>query len=254
MEQFIKNITRQAGNLVHRQFGKVGVKYTKSNSLDVVTQADLDSNSFLVKAIKKRFPTHGIVSEEMPAVNQKSPKFWIIDPLDGTMNFSKKIPLYAVLVAYVEKGKIQAACVSLPESNEIYFASKGGGAFLNGKRIFCSRKTELEDSLGCCGSSQKSAAQKLKFETELLRQTKNHLPWISTYASIGLSGVYTAGGRKDWYVSFKGYVWDFAAPVLIMQEAGVKVTNFEGKPWQLSDSRLVAANPLLHKQLIKFFK
>jgi len=250
LEKFIQEATRAAGKSTLRKFGKITTSTIKTGKLDFVTEADLLSNKMIIGSIKKNFPEHGIISEETGEHNIDSEYTWIIDPIDGTLNFSKKIPLYVILVALRKKDKLELACAYDPVHDEMYFAKRGGGAYLNGKRIYCSKQRTVNDSTGFV--SDRLTPEKLALMQNFGDYLKGGRVITSGIHCAGLSGVWVANGRMDWNItSGTGHIWDYAAPCLIADEAGCKVTNFQGKPWDYKDNRIIIANPVLHAELMK---
>ncbi|MGV8163063.1 MAG: inositol monophosphatase family protein [Candidatus Nanoarchaeia archaeon] len=249
-EKFIQQITISAGKIVAKLYGKIGVAYTKADIGDVVTKADLLSNEFIISSIKKKYPEHGIISEETKREDKKTEYTWIIDPLDGTRNYSTKTPMYGIIVALAKKEEVILGAVYLPEMKELYFARKGKGTYLNGKRINCSNTKNLEFSYGTEGGNQSSNVAYIY--GELLEQSKKSSFWINTMGCGAFSSALVSSGRRDWLVNPRaGGVWDFAGPVIILKESGCLVTNLDGKPWSIKDLSIVAANPVLHRELMK---
>ena len=248
MEEFIKNITREAGLAVLEKFKKVGVAYTKSNIGDVVTEADLISNNLIVDAIKKEYPNHGIISEEIAATDIDAEYVWIIDPLDGTRNFATKTPLFGIMVALTKNKVVQLSAIFDPVHNEFFFAKIGGGTFLNGEKINCSETKEWEHSFGCANASLSSG--RVPYFEAVLRVAKEKSFWMSGFGSVATASTYMADGRRDWYYSAGAKIWDYAPASLIMSEAGCVVTNTKGEPWTLEDTNIVSANKYLHPQLL----
>ncbi len=248
MENFIKQIIKKAGDKTLKLFGKVGVKYTKSHASDVVTEADLLSHRFIVAAIQKKYPRHGIISEEDPNLNNKGEYLWIVDPLDGTLNFSRNTPLYGVMIALVHNDKVEMSAIYLPYFKELFFAKRNKGAFLNGRRIHCSKFKEWAYSFGTGPTSIHSKSFLLKNFLKSVPKERIH---FHGFGSVAVDTSYVITGRRDWIASTAGGVWDLAAPSLLLQESGCRITNFNGKSWKLSDMNLAAANPTLHKKLLK---
>ncbi|MBI4093831.1 inositol monophosphatase [Candidatus Kaiserbacteria bacterium] len=252
MEKFIQDITKKAGTAVLKQFRNVGVKYMKSDDLwDCVTQADLDADRIIVSAIKKKYPSHGIISEESGEYYPDSEYVWIIDPIDGTRNFATHVPLFGTMVALAHKGDVMLAAIDMPATNEFFFARAGKGAFLNGKRIHCTKTDTLSRSAGYGGSSLRHRTRKFLRNLVKSRTTKQTI--IGSFACCA-NQCYVAAGRADWVVSLSGKIWDFAPVSLILKEAGCTVTDVSGRPWTLNALEIVAANPVLHKQLLKLTK
>lgn len=252
MERFIQRIAVAAGKAAVKKFGKVGVKYTKETPEDVVTEADLLANRIIVGAIRKNYPEHGIISEEMPGEGEGSEYVWTIDPIDGTRNFVTGVPLFCVMVSLARRGNTQLAVIYDPVHKELFYAKKGQGAFLNGKHIHCSRTAHWKGSYGSC--SIKTNGKYGKVKKVLLEKSKREDFWMSAFGSVGITGAYLAAGRRDWCYSFNPSLWDWAGPALIMKEAGCVVTNTEGKPWRPGDAGIVAGNKHLQPQLLAMVK
>lgn len=252
MEKFIQTITKKAGAAVLKKFGKVGVHYTKSHERwDVVTKADLLSEKILISAIRRRYPKHGIISEESGTMNEGAEYVWILDPIDGTLNYSLGVPAFGVMVCVVHKGKVILSAINMPATKEFFFAKAGGGAYLNGKRIHCTKSKRLQTSFGMHGTTLNPRT--MRFLKNLLRFSKHGHVLLGSFSSPA-NACYVATGQRDWIVSLSGQIWDFAPEYLILKEAGCKVTDTKARPWKLGQLEMVAANPVLHKQLIKLTK
>lgn len=250
MEKFIKQITREAGDAILKKFGKIGVKYTKKDATDVVTEADLIANNILIRAIKKKHPTHAIISEETGEHQNGAEYCWIIDPLDGTRNFTTKVPMFGVMVGLARNGKMEMATIYNPCTNELFFAQKGKGAFLNGKKAHCSEHKTWADSYGLVSSDMSGERNSMTMRKLLLNSKKEKI-CVSMLGSSAISTLYQADGRRDWRVSVGGGLWDYASPALILRESGCVVTNFKGEPWSIKDREIVSANKYLHSRLLK---
>lgn len=252
MEQFIEKTIKEAGKAELEMFGKVDVHYTKTTLHDVVTKADLASQQIIGDAIKKHHPEHGIVGEEENLDHQSDADYvWYIDPLDGTKNFSTRIPIFGINIGLAHKGEIILGAVYLPFTDEFCFAEKGKGAFLNGKRMQCSEKKEWAYSYGIGGMRASSKNTLLR---EVIGKLSNNTAWIMAIASSAVTAVYIADGRRDWYVSRGSSIWDYAGPSIIMKETGLLVTNSQGHDWSLADKEIFVANSHLHPELIKTFE
>lgn len=249
MQDFIKEIAREAGNIVLQKFGKIGVKYTKRDDTDVVTEADVASNELLVGRIKDRFPSHGIISEEQPEFQQDADYVWIVDPLDGTRNYSTHTPLFAVLVGLAHQGKMQLATIFDPLHDEMFFAERGKGAALNGQPIVCSKRAELKHSFGCLNTHW--SVNRIDWLKKVIHASETSDFWTSGFGSVAVSTAFVAAGRRDWYCGFGSFLWDYAATSLVLSESGCTVTNAAGEPWQIGHRELVAANPALHPTILK---
>jgi len=253
-DSFIKKITQEAGAAVLKRFGKDGVHYMKSeHRSDAVTKADLLADKIITSRIKARYPSHGIISEESGKSDTEAEYVWIIDPIDGTLNFSLGVPLFGVMVCLTRKRTVIMSAIYLPTSNEMFFAKAGKGTFLNGKRIRTSQVPSLEHTIGACGMSLVS--KQMKFLNNILAVAKKKKGVVlGTLGSMAISACYVASGRRDWMTTFAGQMHDFAPVSLILKEAGCTITNSKGRPWKLDDLEIVAANPSLHKELLKLTK
>ena len=253
MERFIQDIARKAGDAAQKKFGKIGVHHMKSDhAWDCVTEADLLSDQIIVSAIKKKYPHHGIISEESGRVNDEAEYLWIVDPIDGTLNFSKEIPLFGVMIALVRSGEVILSVVHLPATRELFFAKAGKGAFLNGKKIHCSPIKTLDNSFGT-GSSNMSG-RTAKFVRNIMDSGKVHRIQLGSFGSMAANAGYVAAGRRDWMVPMMGQLHDFVPVALLLKEAGCKITDTKGNPWKFGMLEIVAANPTLHKELLKLTK
>lgn len=248
MNKFIKETAVEAGDAILKLFGKIGVAYTKEDLGDVVTKADLLSEKIIIKAIKKRFPDHCIISEETPGNYQTGEYTWYIDPLDGTRNFATGVPLFGAMIALAHRGEIINSAIYLPCMKELYHAEKGKGATLNGKKIKCSDNQNLVHSygLGTARMSEKNS----EVINKIFMATKGKLA-MNTLGSIAVASCWVASGKRDWYITSRGKCWDYAASCLIMKEAGCMITSIRGEKWNLECNEVLAANKKMHRKLLK---
>lgn len=252
-EKFIKETAKEAGAAVLKRFGKDGVHYAKSKRIwDVVTKADLLSEKIIVAHIRKMYPDHGIISEESDTKNADAEYVWIIDPIDGTLNFATGTPLFGVMVCLTYKGKVILSVINIPATNEFFFAKAGKGTYFNGKRIRCSGRKDFFVTFGTGSTSLSPRAT--RFFGNLLKISRKGDMMFGSLGSMANNACYTADGRRDWMVALNGSIWDFAPAVLILKESGCKVTDTKGQPWKLGMLEMVAANPRLHKELLKLTK
>ena len=249
MDSFIQTIVKAAGRAVLKHFGKAGVHYTKSHARwDVVTKADLLSEKMLIAAIQKKYPNHGIISEESGEKNSSAEYVWILDPIDGTLNYSLGVPSFGVMACLTHKRTPVLSAIAMPATNEFFFAKAGKGAYRNGKRLHCAKSKKLETTFGMHGTTLNPRTT--RFLRNVLGMTSRGHMLTGSFSSPA-NACYVATGQRDWIVSLSGQVWDFAPEYLILKEAGCKVTDTKGNPWRLGMLEMVAANPVLHKQLLK---
>ncbi len=230
------------------------------NPKDVVTSADIESERIIVSHIREEFPEHSIRTEEAGHVKEGSRFEWIIDPVDGTVNFSRGIPLWGVSVALVEHTESGAepvvAAIRLPGLGKTYAAFKDGGAFADGKRIHVSETRELSQAIVSngdfnVGNWESVNAQNLKnFRCEAECCTR-----VKCYGSAVIEGTLTAQGALDAFVMTMSYPWDIAGIALMVREAGGNVSELSGKPLRLVDGEQVLfSNGILHDQMIQMLK
>ncbi|OGG66494.1 hypothetical protein A3I99_04330 [Candidatus Kaiserbacteria bacterium RIFCSPLOWO2_02_FULL_45_11b] len=250
MKEFLSKTIQEAGAIVMDYYGKANVLMSKERVVDIVTEADLASDKFIVEAIKRNYPEHGIVTEESGLYNTDAEFVWYVDPLDGTKNFESSVPLFGINIALIQSGDIVLAGIYLPATRELIIAEKGMGASLSldghERKITCSQK---QDWTGAYGIGPIRYSKENSDLQQTLASLSNNTTWISAIASPAVSAVWVADGRRDWYTSPGSNSWDFAAPVLIAKEAGCIVSNFEGKNWSPGDRGVIVTNNYLYPEL-----
>ena len=251
-EDFIQRVARKAGKYVLSRFGKDREHKVKEHMWDVVTKADLASERIILSAIKKKYSDHGIISEESGNLNEEAEYLWTVDPIDGTLNFATGVPLFGVMIALVRKGEVILSVVYLPSSDELFFARAGKGAYLNDKRIHCSDATDLNKTFGMGSTSLRSRTA--VFLKRVLAASDRGRMMYSSFGCMGVNACYVASGRRDWIVPLVGSIWDYAPAYLLLKESGCMVTDTSGKPWKFGVLEMVAANPVIHRQLLKLTK
>jgi myo-inositol-1(or 4)-monophosphatase len=247
--ELVENIAREAGDSIFALFGKTGIKSTKANLGDVLTEADLLATNLIRERIAASFPSHNIISEEEGDDKKSSAWKWIVDPLDGTRNFACGIPLWGVLVGVAYENTMQFAAVYIPTSNELISAEKGKGAFRDGKKVHCSTTIEWDYSTGC--STTSLSEKKYALILNLLNETKTHPLHITCTGSGAVNCSYVSTGKRDWWFAKEGGAWDYAAPSLIAKEAGCIVTRIDGSEWKLGDREILASTPALHDRVVR---
>lgn len=253
-DRFLQDIIEKAGDTVRRNFGKVTTGKTKSARGDIVTKADFISERIIIEAIRQKYPYHHILSEEAGELPGRGEYTWIIDPLDGTSNFAMQIPLFCVIIALAKGPNILQAGIYDPLHNELFYARRGQGAYLNGKPIHVSAKTDL-DEMGIIVSNirLRSALEQFAHWRSLFSLYTTH---EKKYGSAGISLAYVAAGRVDAYIVGGAYPWDIAAGALLAAEAGAKVTTVNNKKWSWRDwnQEIVVTNPKLHRNIMQLIE
>jgi myo-inositol-1(or 4)-monophosphatase len=241
---FVEEVAREAGAVLMSHFGKL-TRVDKKGRRDLVTAADRDAEALVLRRIRAAYPGDAILSEESLSSQKMAPRLWVVDPLDGTTKFVHRLPHFAVSLAFYEGGHPVAGCVFNPLLDECYTAARGGGAFLNGSRITCSRQIELSECLLTTGFHYKLEQlqdNNLQHFIDLALQVRG----VRRLGSAALDLCYTADGRYDGFWELHLAAWDVAAGVLIAQESGCLVTDFSGGDDWLFGGRVLAANPTLH--------
>lgn len=216
---------------------------------NLVTEADHASEKAILEVIKSHFPGHYILSEEIGEIIQDSDYKWLIDPIDGTINFAHGIPVCCVSIAVEHKGEIILACVFNPNLNEFYFAEKGKGATLNDKPIHVSEQTEVIRSCLVTGFPYTYLDMPngpLEIFSKLIRKG---VP-VRRLGSAAIDLCWVAAGRFDGFYEHKLEAWDSAAGYLIVEEAGGKVTDFNGDKFSIYQHRIVATNGKIHQEML----
>jgi len=239
---------QSAGTLIRHSITRQKT-ITKKGEIDLVTEIDCAAEKRIIKIISKAFPSHSFLCEESAATGQSKHR-WIIDPIDGTTNFAHSLPICSVSIAYEENGIIRMGGVYDPVREELFFAEKGKGAFLNGKKIKVSKTKKLNDALLATGfpyDRRKDPDKYLRVFREFLMQAQE----IRRLGSAALDLCYVACGRFDGYWEAKLNPWDKAAGMLILKEAGGKLSDYSGNPLTLAEPTIVASNGSLHKAILQ---
>lgn len=253
MLHFAKELARDCGELLLERWDQLRTVSFKDTAIDLVTDADRAAEDFLVKAIQKRYPDHQIFGEEGtggPELLDHDGYVWILDPLDGTVNYAHHIPMFAVSIGILKDGEPEFAVVFLPALGELFSAAKGQGAYLNDKPIQVSKHSELKDCLLATGfpyDKHESEVDNLSNFSHFMKQARG----IRRLGSAAGDLVFVACGRFDGYWEEKLQPWDVAAGILIVKEAGGKVTGYDGKKACLRVGRFVATNNQIHDKLLE---
>ncbi|MBS3820061.1 inositol monophosphatase [bacterium] len=218
--------------------------------LDLVTDLDKQSQNTVFNHLSSCFPGHDFLAEEGLSREKGAEYRWIIDPLDGTTNYAHKFPIFCVSIALAHKEELELGVVFDPLREEMFEAVKGKGAFLNGKKIGVSSVSYLDKSLVATGfpyDLRESEVNNINhFNNFLLR-----VQAIRRCGSAALDLCYVACGRFDGFWELKLKPWDVAAGILMVREAGGKVSDFRGGPWNLYGSQFLSSNGLIHGEMIE---
>jgi len=243
-------IAREAGALLMEHFRR-HVKVEYKGEADLVTVADRNSELLIRERIRQHWPTHDVLGEEGGLQDAGSDYRWYVDPLDGTTNFAHGFPVFCVSLALEYRGQMIAGTVYDPTRDELFAAEKGSGAYLNDQRIQVSKTANLAESLVATGfpSHKRHKNPNILF----YHQITLHTHGVRRAGSAALDLCCVACGRFDGFWEFNLNPWDTAAGVLLVEEAGGKVTDFSGGPFQLNSRETLASNGLLHEAVISEF-
>jgi myo-inositol-1(or 4)-monophosphatase len=218
--------------------------------INLVTEMDRRSEQTVVEVLRSAFPGHGVLAEEETSIDNGSEFRWIIDPLDGTTNYAHGYPNFSVSIALENAGVVVLGVVFDPMRDELFWAEKGKGAYLNGKAIRVSKVDSLIRSLLATGfpyDRTMSEKNNLNYFRALLMASQE----VRRSGSAALDLCSVAAGRLDGYWELKLHAWDVAAGSLIVQEAGGMVSDFSGIRFSIHDQEIVANNGRIHQQMIE---
>jgi myo-inositol-1(or 4)-monophosphatase len=248
-------IAREAGALIMQYFHQ-GLKIEYKGDADLVTAADRASEVLIRERISKQFPSHDVMGEEQ-GLNDRGSEFrWYVDPLDGTTNFAHGYPVFSVSMALEQRsdagGKRIAGVVYDPTRDELFAAELGKGAQLNGKAIRVSKATQLRECLLATGfpSHKRHKNPNIYFYHQITLRTHG----VRRAGSAALDLCCVASGRFDGFWEFNLNPWDTAAGVLIVEEAGGKVSRFDGSLFRLDSRETLGSNGLIHDALVQEFQ
>lgn len=244
---------RQAGEHIVRASDRLDtLTVSEKSSNDYVSDVDHAAEEIIIKLLHKTYPDHGFLAEESGFNNKDADYCWIIDPLDGTTNFVRGIPHYAVSIACQYQGRLEHAVVYNPVTREEFTASRGRGAQLNGRRIRVSNRTNLDGALLGTGIPFHShQSNKLEGYLKTLSELAPQTAGIRRAGAAALDLAYVAAGRFDAFWEMGLQPWDIAAGLLLIQEAGGLVSDFAGSNRYMETGDLVCGNPKCFKQVLK---
>jgi myo-inositol-1(or 4)-monophosphatase len=244
---------RAAGAIINRASLDLDLlKVNTKGPNDFVSEVDQAAEQAIIETLLAAYPGHGILAEESGrAHGAKDSEFvWIIDPLDGTTNFLHGFPVYAVSIALAHRGQVQQAVVYDPTRNDLFYASKGRGAFLNDKRLRVSKRTRLQESLIGTGFPFRKG-DNFKRYVAMFEEVMQHCAGLRRPGAAALDLCYVAAGWYDGFFETGLSPWDIAAGSLMITEAGGLIGNFTGEADFLYQREVVAGTPKVYAQLVK---
>lgn len=254
-----EEIAREAGGLL-RSFYDRGVSMEYKGDVDLVTEADRASEALIVSRLKAAFPEHGIYGEEGTREGLASEYRWYVDPLDGTTNFAHGFPVFCIVLGLERReaglppdqdGRMIAGVVYDPLRDELFATERGKGAWLNGSPIRVSKTRSLQEALTATGfpSHKRHRSPNVHLYHEITLRSHG----VRRPGAAGLDLAYVACGRLDGYWEFNLNPWDTSAGYLLVEEAGGRVTHFDGSPFTLDSREVLATNGLIHDEVQHLF-
>ena len=242
----------KAGKSLSRDFGEVqNLQVSVKGPGDFVSQADLRAEKVIREELLKARPTYGFLGEESEEVKGTDGAHrWIVDPLDGTTNFLHGIPQFAVSIALERNGEIVAGVVFNPATDELFTSEKGGGAFMNDRRIRVAARRVLSDCVIGCGGPHLGRGDHGKFLVEL-RHVMGEVAGVRRFGAAALDLAYVAAGRLDGFWEVNLMPWDMAAGILLIREAGGFASDMKGTTDIFDSGSIVAGNELIQKALLE---
>lgn len=250
IKETLLRAARDAGNIMQQHFNGTYKISSKSSINDLVTEVDKLSEAAIVKDIRAQFPDHDILSEEAGELAGNSAYKWIVDPIDGTVNYAHGVPVCCVSIGVEKEGSIIMGAVYNPFMNEFYFAEKGEGATLNDKKILVSENKNIESAFLVTGFPYQWEDMKNDPMEIFSYFVKQGSP-VRRMGSAAIDLCWVACGRFDGFWEHNLNAWDAAAGFLIVEEAGGKVTDFKGDVYSPYQRKLIATNGFIHKDLLK---
>ncbi len=245
----LEKICRKVSRFIVRDFGEIEkLQVSRKGVGDFVTKTDKKVEKVIIEELKKARPEYGFIAEESGL--QKQPEFnWVIDPIDGTSNFMHGIPHFAVSIGLEKNNEIISGIIYDPIKNEMFYAEKGRGAYLNNQRIRVSSRRELDEIVGLYGCPSKKANV-----DRVLGQVKNatgKIYKLRNFGSAALDFAYVAAGRCDfaWYDHLQ--YWDYAAGMIIVKESGGTITDFSGNEFSKTKNEILISNSKIHGEVVQ---
>ncbi|NQV16948.1 MAG: inositol monophosphatase [Armatimonadetes bacterium] len=253
MLEFIKKIALEAGEIIRHAYYKPETHIEYKGDIDILTETDLQCEEHIIKRILDRFPNDTILTEESKQTKGTTNRKWIIDPLDGTTNFSHRFPFCAVSIGLEINGEIRYGVVFNPIINELFYAEKNEGSFLNDKKISVSGNSEIKNCLIGTGFPYDRWQRGDYYIMQYLAFMKR-CQGVRRAGAAAIDLCYVACGRLDGFFENKLRPWDMAAGSIIITEAGGKISQFDGEDWHYSNDTILVSNGKIHEKMIEILR
>jgi len=249
MKDIAIKAAKEAGDILFENFQKIK-QVDKKGERELVSNVDLASEKRIIETIKNKYPDHDILCEESGLHDSSSDYRWVIDPLDGTHNYIYGINMFGVSIALDYKGEIILGVINMPSTNELYWAEKGKGAYLNDERIHVSDRG-MKNALAIYDSGLYVGTEvRTKFLANLVTKIFN----IRVFGASTRHLTYVAKGSADLQIEYGDKPWDYAAGGLIVEEAGGRITKLDGTKWNIYNEGYVSSNGVFHDEIIKMLE
>jgi myo-inositol-1(or 4)-monophosphatase len=247
-KELINSLARKAGDTLVKRFRQDwALLKERSTAKEAATIYDKEVDRLIVEGIKRHYPHHSLLTEESGSLQGDPDWLWIVDSLDGTGDFANFNPFFSICIALMHQGELLLGAIYAPAIDEFYFAEKDKGAYLNGVKIQVSDVSDLSQSyIFYCEGGEKDRGR----TGELLHKVYPLVTDIRKLGSAGLETAWVAAGKGEAYFSTRIEPWDVAPGVLLIQEAGGKVSDFQGNPWKPQTSDLLFSNKKLHEVIL----
>jgi myo-inositol-1(or 4)-monophosphatase len=248
MKELIESLAKKAGDTLMEHFREDwSLLKERSTVKEAATRYDKEVDRLIVEEIKRHYPRHSLLTEESGFLENDPDWLWIVDSLDGTGDFANFNPFFSVCIALRHKDELVLGTIYAPAIDEFYFAQKGGGAYLNGVKIQVSDISDLSQSyIFYCEGGEKDRAKTGSLVHKIYSQVMD----MRKLGSAGLETAWVATGKGEAYFTTRIEPWDIAPGVLLVQEAGGEVSDFQGNPWKLQTSDLLFSNGKVHQKIL----
>ncbi len=252
----VKAARRAASIINHASFNLEQIKVEQKDANDFVTEVDREAEAAIIDVLLTTYPDHAILAEESGTLNSgNNENVWIIDPLDGTTNFIHGFPCYCISIALQQNGVVTHGLVYDPVVNNLYTASKGGGAFLNNRRIRVSKTDKLSKALiGTGFAGRRKDTEALKEFLKMFEAMTLNAQAVRRPGSAALDLANVACGRYDGYYEKDLKIWDIAAGALLVSESGGIVSDFDGERDYLTSGNIIAGSPRVFARMLSLLK
>jgi myo-inositol-1(or 4)-monophosphatase len=257
MNELLKNTLLRAihagADILRHYFEGTFEIHSKETINNLVTEVDKKSEDAIIDTIRAEFPEHFILSEEVGELSTASNYKWIIDPIDGTVNFAHGIPICCISIGLEQDGEIIMGAVFNPFMNELFFAEKGKGAYLNNRKLCVSTNDQIESACLVTGFPYKWASIEIDPIPVFERFIRKGLP-VRRLGSAAIDLCWVAAGRFDGFWEYNLNPWDIAAGYLIVEEAGGRISNFRGEAYSVYHKETLATNGKIHEQMLELIR